>query len=42
MTQNWAERLWWEVARRDESRVARRLDRQQEIDGVDRRDEGAV
>jgi hypothetical protein len=42
ITQNLAERLCWEVARRDDSRVARRLYRTQEIDGVYRLDEGAV
>src|SRR5919201_808129 len=42
MTQNLAERLWWEVARRDDSRVARRLYRQPLVDGVYRRDEGAL
>jgi hypothetical protein len=42
LTQNWAERLCWEVARRDETRVARRLYRQQEVDGVYRLDAGAV
>src|SRR5215472_3470145 len=42
ITQNLAERLCWEVARRDDSRVARRLYRKQEVDGVYRLDEGAV
>jgi hypothetical protein len=42
ITQNLAERLCWEVARRDDTRVARRLYRKQEIDGVYRLDEGAV
>jgi hypothetical protein len=42
ITQNLAERLCWEVARRDDSRVARRLYRKQEIDGVYRLDEGAL
>jgi hypothetical protein len=41
ITQKLAERWCWEVARRDDSRVARRLSRQQLVDGVDRRDEGA-
>src|SRR5919109_77694 len=41
-TQNLAERLCWEVARRDDARVARRLYRKQEVDGVYRLDEGAV
>jgi hypothetical protein len=42
LTQNLAERLCWEVARRDNTRVARRLYRTQEVDGVYRLDEGAV
>jgi len=42
ITQNLAERLCWEVARRDDSRVARRLYRKQLIDGVYRLDEGAL
>jgi hypothetical protein len=42
ITQNLAERLCWQVARRDEARIARRLDRKQVIDGVYRLDEGAV
>jgi hypothetical protein len=42
ITQNLAERLCWEVARRDDSRVARRLYHKQEVDGVYRLDEGAV
>jgi hypothetical protein len=42
ITQNLAERLCWEVARRDDSRVARRLYRKQAVDGVYRLDEGAV
>jgi hypothetical protein len=42
ITQNLAERLCWEVARRDDTRIARRLYRKQEIDGVYRLDEGAV
>jgi hypothetical protein len=41
-TQNLAERLCWEVARRDDTRVARRLYRKPEVDGVYRLDEGAV
>src|SRR5262245_22739178 len=40
--QNLAERWCWEVAHRDDSRVARRLYRQQEVEGVYRLDEGAV
>jgi hypothetical protein len=42
ITQNLAERLCWEVARRDETRIARRLYRKQVVDGVYRLDEGAV
>jgi Transposase DDE domain len=42
LTQNLAERLCWEVARRDDTRIARRLYRKQEVDGVYRLDEGAV
>ncbi len=41
-TQNLAERLCWEVARRDDSRVARRLYRKQVVDGVYRLDAGAL
>src|SRR5215813_6696544 len=41
-TRNLAERLCWEVARRDDSRVARRLYRKQVVDGVYRLDEGAL
>jgi hypothetical protein len=41
-TQNLAERLCWEAARRDDTRVARRLYRKQVIDGVYRLDEGAL
>ena len=41
-TRNLAERLCWEVARRDDSRVARRLYRKQIVDGVYRLDEGAL
>jgi hypothetical protein len=40
--QTLAERLCWEVARRDDRRVARRLYRTQGIDGVYRLDEGAL
>jgi hypothetical protein len=36
-----AERLCWEVARRDDARGARRLDRQPLVEGVYRLDEGA-
>ncbi len=42
LTQNLAERLCWQVARRDDSRVARRLYRKQEVEGVYRLDDGAV
>ena len=42
MTQHLAERLHWEVARRDDARIARRLYRKQLVDGVYRRDEGAL
>jgi hypothetical protein len=40
--QNLAERWCWQVARRDEARVARRLYRKPVVDGVYRLDEGAV
>jgi hypothetical protein len=40
--QHLAERLWWQVARRDDVRVARRLYRQPLVDGVYRLDAGAV
>jgi Transposase DDE domain len=42
ITQKLAERLCWEVARRDDTRIARRLYRKQVVDGVYRLDEGAV
>jgi hypothetical protein len=42
ITANLAERLRWEVARRDDARVARRLYRKQLVDGVYRLDEGAL
>ena len=42
ITENLAERLCWEVARRDDVRVARRLYRKQVVDGVYRLDEGAL
>src|SRR5215211_7843570 len=42
LTQNLAERLCWQVARRDDTRIARRLYRKQVVDGVYRLDEGAV
>ena len=40
--QNLAERLCWQVAGRDDSRVARRLYRKQVVDGVYQLDEGAL
>jgi hypothetical protein len=40
--QNLAERLCWQAARRDDTRVARQLYRKQVIDGVYRLDEGAL
>jgi hypothetical protein len=42
ITQHLAERLCWEVARRDDFRLARRLYRQHLVDGVYRLDEGAL
>ena len=42
ITQNLAERLCWQVVRRDDARVARRLYRKQVVDGVYRLDEGAL
>jgi hypothetical protein len=42
MAQQLAERLCWQVARRDDARVARRLDRNQVIDAVYQLDEGAL
>ena len=42
IAQNLAERLCWQVARRDDSWVARRLYRKQVVDGVYRLDEGAL
>jgi Transposase DDE domain len=42
ITQNLAERLCWQAARRDDSRVARRLYRKEVVDGVYRLDEGAL
>jgi hypothetical protein len=42
MAQNLAERLCWQVARRDDARVARRLYRKPVVDGVDQLDEGAL
>jgi hypothetical protein len=41
-TQNLAERWCWEVARRDDSRLARRLYRKPLVDGVSRLNEGAL
>jgi hypothetical protein len=40
-TQHLAERWGWQAARRDEARVARRLYRNEVVDGVYRLDEGA-
>ncbi|MBI3330374.1 MAG: hypothetical protein HYZ81_27155 [Nitrospinae bacterium] len=42
LTENLAERLCWEVARRDDSRITRRLFRNQVVEGVSRPDEGAL
>jgi Transposase DDE domain len=42
LTAHLAERLCWQVARRDDSRVARRLYRKQVVDGVYQLDEGAL
>ena len=42
MAQNLAECLCWQVARRDDSRVARRLYRKQVVAGGHRLDEGAL
>jgi Transposase DDE domain len=42
ITQNLAERLCWQAAHRDDTRVARRLYRKQVVDGVYRLDEGAL
>jgi Transposase DDE domain len=42
LTANLTERLCWQVARRDDSRVARRLYRKQVVDGVYQLDEGAL
>jgi Transposase DDE domain len=42
VAQHLAERLCWQAARRDDSRVARRLYRKQGVDGVYRLDEGAL
>ena len=42
ITQHRAERWCWQVARRDDTRIARRLYRQQLVDGAYRLDEGAL
>ena len=42
IAQTLAVRLCWQVARRDDVRVARRLYRKQVVDGVCRLDEGAL
>ena len=42
ITQNLAARWWWQVARRDDMRLARRLYRKQVVEGVYRLDEGAL
>jgi hypothetical protein len=42
INQRLVERLCWQVARRDDRRVARRLYRKQVVDGVYRLDEGAL
>ncbi|HXH08216.1 MAG TPA: hypothetical protein VNP04_00350 [Alphaproteobacteria bacterium] len=42
MAQTLAERLYWEIARRYDSRIARRLYHKQEVDEVYRLDEEAV
>jgi hypothetical protein len=42
ITQHLAERWCWQVARRDDTRIARRLYRQHMVDGVYRLDEGAL
>jgi hypothetical protein len=42
ITQNLAERLGWQVAQRDDTRVARRLYRKPRVDGVYRLAEGAL
>ena len=42
IAENLAERLCWQAAHRDDSRVARRLYRKQVVDGVYRLDEGAL
>ena len=40
--QHLAERLCWQIVRRDDTRVARRLYRKQLVDGVYRLDAGAL
>jgi hypothetical protein len=42
IAQTLAERLCWQAARRDDSRIARRLYRKQVVDGGYRLDEGAL
>ncbi len=42
IAQNLAERLCWQAARREDSRIARRLYRKRVVDGVYRLDEGAL
>jgi hypothetical protein len=42
ITQNLAERLCWQAARRDDARIVRRLYRKEVVDGVYRLDEGAL
>jgi len=42
VAQHLAARVCWQAARRDDSRVARRLYRRQVVDGVYRLDEGAL
>jgi hypothetical protein len=42
ITPNRAERLYWQAARRDDSRVAGRLYRKKVVDGVYCLDEGAL
>ncbi|MGH8059856.1 MAG: hypothetical protein ACREOH_21895 [Candidatus Entotheonellia bacterium] len=42
LRQNLAERLCWQEARRDDSRMARRLYRKQVVDGVYQLDAGAL
>jgi hypothetical protein len=42
IARNLAERLCWQAARREDSRIARRLYRKQVVDGVYRLDEGAL